>query len=134
MSKQRPPAPTASAVGPCPTIIQIVGRPGNGSLPSTIAPPDHPCHLKSLTMSVTATYMNVGSEICFCKLESMMKKTFHTKFVQNLSGRSRWDIRANLCNGAFFPLSRSELLFHKNGFEKKGRRILHSCFNEFGEN
>ena len=27
---------------PCPTIIQIVGRPGTGSLPRTIAPPDHP--------------------------------------------------------------------------------------------
>ena len=27
---------------PAPTIIQIVGRPGTGSLPSTIAPPDHP--------------------------------------------------------------------------------------------
>ena len=37
-----PPAPTASAVGPCPTVVQIVGRPGTGSLPSTIAPPDHP--------------------------------------------------------------------------------------------
>ena len=42
MSKQLPPAPTASTVGPCPTVIQIVGRPGTGSLPSTIAPPDHP--------------------------------------------------------------------------------------------
>ena len=42
MSKQPPPAPTASAVGPCPTVIQIAGRPGTGSLPSTIAPPDHP--------------------------------------------------------------------------------------------
>ena len=42
MSKQPPPAPTASAVGPCPTVIEIVGRPGTGSLPSTIAPPDHP--------------------------------------------------------------------------------------------
>ena len=42
MSKQPPPAPTASAIGPCPTIIQIVGRPSTGSLPSTIAPPDHP--------------------------------------------------------------------------------------------
>ena len=40
MSKQ--PAPTASTVGPCPTVIQIVGRPGTGSLPSTITPPDHP--------------------------------------------------------------------------------------------
>ena len=37
-----PPAPTASAIGPCPTVIKIVGRPGTGSLPSTIAPPDHP--------------------------------------------------------------------------------------------
>ena len=31
MSKQPPPAPTASAEGPCPTVIQIVGRPGTGS-------------------------------------------------------------------------------------------------------
>ena len=37
-----PPAPTASAIRPCPTVIKIVGRPGTGSLPSTIAPPDHP--------------------------------------------------------------------------------------------
>ena len=41
MSKQPPPAPTASAVGPCSTKIKIVGRPGTGSLPSTFAPPDH---------------------------------------------------------------------------------------------
>ena len=45
MSKQPPPAPTASAVGPCPTVIQIVGRPELGSLPRTIAPPDHPHHM-----------------------------------------------------------------------------------------
>ena len=31
ISKQPPPAPTASAIGPCPTISQIVGRPGTGS-------------------------------------------------------------------------------------------------------
>ena len=42
MSKPPPPAPTASAIGPCPTVIKIVGRPGTGSLPSIIAPPDHP--------------------------------------------------------------------------------------------
>ena len=41
-SKPPPPASTASAIGPCPTVIKIVGRPGTGSLPSTIAPPDHP--------------------------------------------------------------------------------------------
>ena len=33
MSKQPTPAPTASAAGPCPTLIQIS---------RTIAPPDHP--------------------------------------------------------------------------------------------
>ena len=44
MSKQPPPAPTASAGGPCPTVIQLVGRPGTGGLPSTIAPPNHPRH------------------------------------------------------------------------------------------
>ena len=42
MSKQHPPAPTASTIGPCPTIIQIVRRPGTRSLPRTIAPPDQP--------------------------------------------------------------------------------------------
>ena len=42
MSKPPPPAPTASAIGPCPTVIKIAGRPGTGSLPSTIAAPDHP--------------------------------------------------------------------------------------------
>ena len=43
MSKQPPPAPTASAVGPCPTAMQIVGRPGTGSLPSTITPASKKC-------------------------------------------------------------------------------------------
>ena len=28
-----PPTPAASAIGPCPTITQIVGRPGTGSFP-----------------------------------------------------------------------------------------------------
>ena len=32
MSKQTPPAPSVSAVGPCPTIIQTVGRSGTGTL------------------------------------------------------------------------------------------------------
>ena len=35
MSKPSPSAPTASAIGPCPTVIKIVGRTGTGSLPST---------------------------------------------------------------------------------------------------
>ena len=47
MSKQPPPAPTASAVGPCPTVIQIVGRPGTGSYTQhhrTTRPPPPPTH------------------------------------------------------------------------------------------
>ena len=42
MSTQPPPAPSASTVGPCPTVFQLVGRPGTESLPSTFTPPDHP--------------------------------------------------------------------------------------------
>ena len=53
MSKPPPPAPTVSAIGPCPTVIKIVGRPGTGSLPSTIAPPDHPLvNVKSSLISL----------------------------------------------------------------------------------
>ena len=50
MSKQPPPVPTASAIGPCPTIIQIVGRPGTGGLPRTIAPP--PVFTKSIFLKL----------------------------------------------------------------------------------
>ena len=32
MSKRSPPVPVASAVGPCPTVIHIVGRLGTESL------------------------------------------------------------------------------------------------------
>ena len=36
------PALTASIIGTCPTtIIQMLGRPGTGRLPKTVAPPDH---------------------------------------------------------------------------------------------
>ena len=51
MSKQPPPAPTASTIGPCSAIIQIVGRLGPGSLPRTIALPDHP-HLHLLVIII----------------------------------------------------------------------------------
>ena len=68
-SKQPPPAPTASAIGPCPTIIQIVGpcptaiqivgRPGTVSLPSTIAPPDRPLSQRAAKPKTTTT-TNLG--------------------------------------------------------------------------
>ena len=63
MSKQPPPAPTASAVGPCPTVIQTVGRPGTGSLPSTIAPPDHPYSARSKYF-IKFSLMVFDSQIC----------------------------------------------------------------------
>ena len=68
MSKQPPPAPTARAVGPCPTVIKIVGRPGTGSLPSTFAPPDHPLQVQDTpTCDIYAkSYFNiVTAEVFF---------------------------------------------------------------------
>ena len=59
LSKQPPPAPTASAVGPCPTVIQSVGRPGTGSLPSTIAPTDHPRAVRSTYSYKTSSSRSV---------------------------------------------------------------------------
>ena len=56
MSKQPPPA-----IGPCPTIIQIVGHPSTGSLPRTIAPPDLPPNgNKQLPSRVTVRRIGVS--------------------------------------------------------------------------
>ena len=76
MSKQPQPAPTASAVGPCPTVIKIVGRPGTGSLPSTFAPPDHPLSY------VCVAYLNDNSFLYFLHyLPFMVKATM--SFILN---------------------------------------------------
>ena len=69
MSKQPPPASTVSAVGPCPTVIQIVGRPGTGSLPSTIAPPDHPKILNT-------TWLYLVSNIWYCNSPAHLGKFY----------------------------------------------------------
>ena len=61
MSKQTPPAPTASAVGPCPTVIQIVGCPDTGSLPSTIAPPNRPQNSPSGTNNMRPVDQSIGT-------------------------------------------------------------------------
>ena len=55
-----PPAPTASTIGPCPTVIQIVGRHGTGSLSSTIAPPDHPRSCESQLLLTTDNITDMG--------------------------------------------------------------------------
>ena len=48
---------------PLPYCIQIVGRPGTGSLPSTIAPPDHPRTIKGKNL------LPVGSKFFPLKLD-----------------------------------------------------------------
>ena len=49
MSKQPPSKPTAKRNRPLPYYYQIVGRPGTGSLPRTIAPLNHPHHQGEIT-------------------------------------------------------------------------------------
>ena len=68
ISKLPPPAPIASALGPCPTVIKIVGRPGTGSLPSTIAPPDQSPGLlrKPFTDGLKYKYMKAFIMLSFC--------------------------------------------------------------------
>ena len=68
-----PSAPTASAVGPCPTVIQIVGRPGTGSLPSTIAPPDYPHFIYSKVSKIYLEYYTYCvHEICYSNTVYLM--------------------------------------------------------------
>ena len=66
-----PSEPTASAIGPCPTVIKIVGRPGTERLPSTIAPPYHPHVLMSCHYTMyeprTAVTVKQGFERRVCK-------------------------------------------------------------------
>ena len=101
MSEQPQPAPTASAIGPCPTEIQIVGRPGTRSLPSTIAPLDHPLGpaFFSLTMMSSHTIhrhteiyrIHRHTEICFSfllfnKNKNLSVTIFHPVVTRNRSG------------------------------------------------
>ena len=69
MSKPPPSAPTASAIGPCPTVIKIVGRPGTGSLPSTVAPPVHPRHLRNIPVK---SFQNLSTDLA----EEVVKSLF----------------------------------------------------------
>ena len=58
-----------SAGGPSPTVIQIVGRPTLEVLPSTIAPPNHPCFLYVVAPHknpLNGTVLMMGHRICFC--------------------------------------------------------------------
>ena len=83
MSKQPSPAPTAGAVGPCPTVIQIVGRPGTGSLSSTIAPPDHPSFGQAGYMSHQGSNHLSSTEVC--KELVNMRQCYLSHLYLNLS-------------------------------------------------
>ena len=73
--ESKPPAPTASAIGPCPTVTQIVGRPGIGSLPRTIAPPDHPLDLTKLNFIIQS---NLFYKRKYSNWFNRVKKLFQT--------------------------------------------------------
>ena len=90
MPKQPPPAPTASAVGPCPTVIQIVGRPGTGSLPRTIAPPDHLGYIQVADIG----YIGHGKKMIqtlqqITTLAIGRLKSIVYKFLQEVKSRTR---------------------------------------------
>ena len=89
MSKQPLPAPTASAVGPCPTVIQIIGRPSTGSLPSTIhtarpppppPPPPPPClkSRKSLTSVMSKLFVGIRCSL-FQRFLGLIRLSTHSK-------------------------------------------------------
>ena len=117
MSKQPPPAPTASAVGPCPTVIQNVGRPGTGSLPSTIAPPDHPLlvwrslvnmHQKLVDWSYQEQFhINVLTNFIF-SFRTRLYSTYRKTSGQTVQIQKRWLIMSHLnrinavCKSSFF--------------------------------
>ena len=101
MSKQPPPAPTASAVGPCPTEIQIVGRPDTGSLPSTIAPPDHPTYCLYL-IAMGNDLESYGTLNCVshfglglaCQAKGQCCHTKKINPCQNIYGKKRVKVRS----------------------------------------
>ena len=82
MSKHPPPAPTASAVGPCPTVIRIVGRPG------TLG--EEKCHLNIFIgkLKVKVTLEGHINEI-FWAITPTYMHGFQKKFAQVFSLKSR---------------------------------------------
>ena len=95
MSKPHPHAPTLSAIGPCPTVIKIAGHPGTGSLPSTIAPPDHPPNRNAIVRTNTIKYLHpsikMKRERTHTKIDKRLRKT-RTVYRMNSSFPRRWSI------------------------------------------
>ena len=94
MSKQPPPAPTASATGPCPTIIQISRMPRHWKFTQhlrTTRPP--PLYLENYFMYKVVTLAGgirepllTCSSLKFCPQENPGLKSQHTflwRFIKN---------------------------------------------------
>ena len=62
MSKQPPPAPTASAVGPCPTVSKLQDIPALEVYP---APPHHPTNPGSEVKLRSFYGLGFGLVVCF---------------------------------------------------------------------
>ena len=85
MSKQPPTRTYCKRSRPLPYCNPIVGRPGAGSLPSTIAPPDHPNE-----RTYVLTYIRTGQTlyplhnfVVRGDNSSAKRYNFHTNHIQN---------------------------------------------------
>ena len=128
MSKPPPPATTASAIGPCPTVIKIVGRPGTGSLPSTIAPPDHP-HARTDALSHAHTpNINCSNYFSLTRKRARQKVLCKSTFYNHHFQPCMLYIETNLD----FPV---ELKWKKNLFKCRISLILlpksHKVFRKY---
>ena len=81
MSKQPPPAPNASAIGPCPTIIQISRTPWHWKFTQdhrTTRPPTKWCHTH---VEATPTSTSVGRHFGFMCLLASERLTYHKNCI-----------------------------------------------------
>ena len=58
---------------PLPYSIQIVGRPGTRSLPSTIAPPDHPLFIRDSTGGNSLVLLDTPRDLQVCHSTLFLK-------------------------------------------------------------
>ena len=88
MSKQPPPAPTAKAVDPCPTVIQIVGRPGTIHIKHNLSVIQvHPAELQKEKgkRAGVRTNLTFKSSVKFYLLALKREKYFINRYISNYS-------------------------------------------------
>ena len=93
-------------LSPCPTVIKIVGRPGTGSLPSTIAPPDPPPpppyhRRRHIGMGDTSILIPVQGIIDFPILSSFYQHSFESP--KSFKVRYGGKLVIRLADSMFFP-------------------------------